>query len=344
MIYKKDKRIMKLWKETRQWSLVYFDMIYKRVYTRFDRLYFESQVFDSGLKIAKNLVKKGILENSDGAIIFNGEKYNLDKRVFVNQLGFPTYEAKELGLAEKEFSDFKPDKAIHLTGPEQASFFNVTIKVEELMNPKKFTGKQKHLIYGWVKLKEGKMSSRLGNVVEGEWLLNELKKRVLEKYVNEKKISAKKKEELAESIAISAAKYYFLKHGMPIEISFDIDEAVSLEGDTGPYLQYTYARAGSVLRKSRKKPAAGELGDEEFALIKKLAEFPEIIDKCVKELKPSLLANYLSELCLLFNEYYQNIRIIDSAKEAERLALAMAVKQTMENGLNLLGIKPVEKM
>ncbi|MFH0836866.1 MAG: arginine--tRNA ligase [Candidatus Aenigmatarchaeota archaeon] len=344
MMYKKDKKIMKLWKETRQWSLAYFDKIYKRVYTKFDKLYFESQVFDSGLKIAKILVKKGILENSEGAIIFNGEKYGLDKRVFVNQLGFPTYEAKELGLAEKEFSDNKPDKAIHLTGPEQASFFNVTIKVEELMNPKKFTGKQKHLIYGWVKLKEGKMSSRLGNVVEGEWLLNELKKNVLEKYVNEKKLSLKKKDELAESIAISAAKYYFLRHGMPIEISFDIDEAVSLEGDTGPYLQYTYARAGSVLRKSKKKPVIGELDDEETAIIKKIAEFPDIITKTVNELKPNLLANYLSELCLLFNEYYQNIRIIESAKEAERLALVQSLKQVMENGLELLGIKTIEKM
>src|SRR3989338_242801 len=182
-LYEKEPKTTKLWEETRKWSLDYFDKIYKRVYTKFDRLYFESEVAEPGIKISKDALKRGFLKRSEGAVIFDGEPYGLDKRVFINNLGFPTYEAKELGLAQLEFSEFgNINKAIHVVGPEQSSFFKVTFKVEELLNQRKFKDKQVHLAYGWVRLKEGKMSSRLGNVVEGEFLLDELKKSILEKY------------------------------------------------------------------------------------------------------------------------------------------------------------------
>ena len=271
-IYKKDPGIMKLWQETRQWSLDYFARIYGRVYTRYDRLFFESEVAEKGLKISQDALKKGILKESDGAVIFDGEPHGLDKRVFINSLGFPTYEAKELGLAELEFTEFgKIDKCIHVVGPEQASFFKVTFKVEELLD-QKYKDKQLHLAYGWVKLRDGKMSSRLGNVIEGEWLLQELKKAILGNYVAKEDHDENLKEEIAEAGAIGAAKYYFLKYGTASEISFDIKEAASLEGDTGPYLQYTHARAASILRKAGKEPKAGGLSEKETGLARKLAE------------------------------------------------------------------------
>ena len=343
-IYAKDAKIMKLWQETRQWSLDYFARIYSRVYTKYDRFYFESEVAQKGLEIARQALKKGILKESEGAGIFDGEAHSLDKRVFINSLGFPMYEAKELGLAELEFGEFGAiDKCIHVVGPEQASFFKVTFKVEELID-KKYKGKQFHLAYGWVKLREGKMSSRLGNVIEGEWLLEELKKSILENYVAKEDHDEKVKEEIAEAGAIGAAKHYFLKYGPGSEISFDIKEAASLEGDTGPYLQYTHARAASVLRKAKKKPKAGGLSGKETGLARKLAEFPAAAERAAAELKPNVVANYVFELASMFNAYYHEEKIIGSDNEVEKLALVAAAKNVIGISLNLLGIKPLEKM
>src|SRR3990167_9881546 len=179
MIYEQHGDVISLWKETRQWSLDYFDAIYKRVDAKFDRLYFESELPERGKKIIQEALKKGILEKSEGAIVFKGKPYGLDTRVFLNALSIPTYEGKELALAEKEFSEYgELDKCIHVVGPEQSSFFKVTFKVEELLNENKFKNKQYHLAYEWVKLKQGKMSSRTGNVVEAEWLIDEAKKRI----------------------------------------------------------------------------------------------------------------------------------------------------------------------
>jgi len=139
MIYDQDPEIMSLWKETKQWSLDYFDKVYERLHSHFDRLYLESEVTKRGLEISKEIYKKGILEKSQGAIVFNGKKYGLDTRVFINSLGYPTYEGKELGLAEKEFLDFgELDKIFHTVTPEQTSFFKVTFKVEELIDEKKY--------------------------------------------------------------------------------------------------------------------------------------------------------------------------------------------------------------
>lgn len=349
-VYEKNPKVMKLWKETRKWSLNYFDIIYKRVYTKFDRLYFESEVAEPGLKITKKALKKGILTTSEGATIFDGEKYGLDKRVFVNNLGFPTYEAKELGLAELEFSEFgKVDKCVHVVGPEQSSFFKVTFKVEELLDSKKFKDKQMHLAYGWVRLKEGKMSSRLGNVVEGEWLLNELKKNILEKYIKKQDYSEKEKLEVAEAVAIGAAKYYFLKVNVSSEISFDINEAISMEGNTGPYIQYAYTRCCSILEKAKKlgKKTSQNLMPEEKKLIKILSLFPEIVKKSGDELSPTHICNYAYELSTAFSNFYEKCRVLNAETEELknfRLNLVKSSQIVLGNCLKLLGIEPVEKM
>src|SRR3989338_5209884 len=203
----------------------------------------EIEKSNKGTQITKEALEKGILEKSEGAIVFNGKSYALDTRVFLNRLGIPTYEGKELALAEKEFSEFgEIDKCIHVVGPEQSSFFKVTFKVEELLNPKKYKGKQMHHIGGWVRLKQGKMSSRSGVVVEGPWLLDEAKKRILKDF--------KCDEDTAEAISVAAVKYSFLKNHISAEIAFDFDESISLEGNSGPYLLYTFVRTQSVLNKS----------------------------------------------------------------------------------------------
>ena len=343
MIYDRDPKIMPLWTETRQWSLDYFTQNYKRFYSHFDRLYFESEFYERGVEIVKEALKKGILEKSQGAIIFNGKKYGLDTRVFINSLGFPTYEGKELALAEKEFSDFgELDKAIHVVTPEQTSFFKVTFKVEELIDEKKYKNKQYHLIYEWVKLKAGKMSSREGNIIEANWLIDEVKKKILEK--------SKCDEKTAETLAVASAKYSFLKNGTQTIIHFDIDESIAVDGNSAPYLIYTYVRCQSVLKKSdfnnETMKQFNNANTDELNVLRILNQFPEIVQQSAIQLAPNLIANYLYELAQKYNYFYQKNKILESEEKIKqlRLMLTQATGKVIKEGLNLLGIKTVEKM
>lgn len=367
MIYDRNLKIMPLWTETRQWSLEYFEENYKRFYSHFDRCYFESELPKRGMEIVNELLKKGILEKSQGAIVFNGKKYGLDTRVFINSLGFPTYEGKELALAEKEFSDFgELDKIIHTVTPEQTSFFKVTFKVEELIDEKKYKNKQYHLAYEWVKLKAGKMSSREGNVIEANWLIDEIKNKILEKFKCDKNI--------AEILAVASAKYSFLKNGTQTIIHFDIDESIAVDGNSAPYLIYTYVRCQSVLNKSQKLEvkiqklnskvksdfnnetrlrslsydgqAMRQLNNDESNVLRLITQFPEIVEQAAIQLSPNLIANYLYELAQKYNYFYQKNKILESEEKIKqfRLMLTQAVGKVIKEGLYLLGIKTVEKM
>ena len=242
-LYKaEDEKLMEKYRMTRQLSLDYFDKIYHRLDTKFDRLYFESETADLGREIALKALQKKILLKSEGAVIFPGEKFGLHNRVFINSKGVPTYEAKDLGLAKIQFGEFRPDKILHVVAPEQSGYFQVLFRAMKDILPE-YEGKEIHLVYGWVRLKEGKMSSREGNVVLGEWLLDEAKKEIIKTF--------KCQDDIAEKVAVGAVKYSFLKVGMNQDIAFDLRESVSLEGNSGPYLQYTVVRCQSVLAKAR---------------------------------------------------------------------------------------------
>lgn len=352
-IYLQDKSIKKLYQETRQWSLDYFNRIYKRVKTKFDRLYFESEVFASGKKIVLENFKKGIFKKSEGAIIFEGEKYGLHNRVFINSEGNPTYEAKDMGLAKIQFKEYGPIKIIHVVAPEQSEYFKVVFKALELIMPKS-KGREVHLAYGWVKLKEGKMSSRTGEVVLGEWLLDEVKTRIAEIAKKNLKLQGAEKEISLEKIGLAAVKYSILKNGLAKEISFDLNESISLSGSSGPYLQYTYARIRSIIRKSKlkkqdisNKTQFDKLSDKkESLLILKIAKYPEIVEKAGINYEPSEIAKYLFELTQEFNDYYHSVSVLQANEEIKnaRLALIDAISQVIYNGLNLLGIETLEEM
>ena len=345
MIYDRDPKIIPLWMETRQWSLEYFNENYKRFYSYFDRLYFESEFYERGVEIVKESMKKGILEKSQGAVIFNGKKYGLDIRVFINSLGFPTYEGKEPALAEQEFSDFgELDKVIHVVTPEQTSFFKVTFKVEELIDEKKYKNKQYHLVYEWVKLKDGKMSSREGNIIEANWLIDEVKKKITEKF--------KCNEETAETLAVASAKYSFLKNGSQTIIHFDIDESIAVDGNSAPYLIYTYVRCQSVLNKADHNSINLQpfdsliINGDESDVLRLINKFPEIVQQAAIQLAPNLIANYLYELAQKYNYFYQKNKILESEEKIKqfRLVLTQAVGKVIKEGLYLMGIKTVEKM
>ncbi len=347
MIYSKHGEIVSLWEETKKWSYDYFDSIYSRVYTKFDRLYPESEFSRRGVEICKLAEKRKILQKSQGALVFIGKPFGLDTRVFINSQGFPTYEGKELALAHAEFSEFgELDKNIHVVTPEQTSFFKVTFKVEELLDEKKFKNKQFHLAYEWVKLKTGKMSSRTGNVVEGEWLIDQAKQKILEKFKTDAVTT--------EVIAVAAVKYSFLKNSVYNQIAFDFDESISLEGNSGPYLLYTYVRTQSVLKKTnsevrslqKDKGLPQKIESEERELLRTLYQFPEIVEKAAHDFSPNYIANYLYDLAQKYNLFYQKHKILEAEEPTRnfRLVLTQATGNVIKQGLYLLGIKTVEKM
>lgn len=352
-IYNQDKTIFQIYKTTRKWSLDYFGGIYKKLNTKFDRLYFESEVFENGKNIALKNLKKGVFKKSHGAVIFEGEKYGLHSRVFINSEGNPTYEAKDLGLAELQFKHKgKPDKILHVVGPEQSEYLKVIIKALEIVMPKS-KGREEHLRYGWVRLKDGKMSSRLGNVILGEWILSEAKKEILEIMKDASPAGElKNKNEIAEKVSLAAVKYSILKSGIDKDIVFDLKESVNLSGSSGPYLQYAAARINSILRKIRNAKQAAPIKFEmlndvkEFALAVKLAKYPEIVEIAGRNCDPSEIAKYLFELAQEFNDYYHSAPVLKAKIKIRqaRLALLAAVKQALENGMELLGIESVEKM
>jgi arginyl-tRNA synthetase len=342
-IYAQDKEIIKLWQETRLWSLNYFERIYQRLGTKFDRLYFESQVAEEGKEMVLEGLKKKIFQRSEGAIIFPGEKYGLHNRVFLNKKGLPTYEAKDLALAKKQFADFNPLKIFHVVGPEQKGYFEVVFKALEQILPRTI-GREFHLMYGWVRLKNGKMSSRTGEVVLGEWLLDEVKKQLLKKF--------KTAEKVAEKIAVGAVKYSLLKFNTLSEIAFDIEESINLEGDSGPYLQYTYARCQSVLAKTEDIKTEtidlpSHLKKEEKELLRTLYKFAEVIKEAEEKLAPNLICNFLFDLAQKYNLFYNKLSILKADRLDSvnfRLFLTLAVSKIIRNGLDLLGIETPERM
>ena len=336
-----DKTINKLWLLGVKWSLDKFHQIYKRVDSYFDREYLESETLELGFNYVNLALKKGILQKSQGALIFAGEKYDLDTRVFLNSQGFLTYEGKELGLVYLKLKEFgKLDLHINNVAVEQKSFFSVVYKVEELLDPANFKGVNYHNAYEFVGLKSGKMSSRRGQVVTAESILNEANKRI-KKIVTKNKVKLTDKE--IDFIAIGAVKYAYLKMSPFKYLAFDLDACVSFSGDSGPYLQYTYARAMSILRKNNpaQKSVQSKINSEEKQLLQKLMQFEETIISVTKSYSPNYLATYLNNLAQLFNNFYVKHKVQDNGF---RLDLTAAVAQVIKNGLYLLGIQTLERM
>jgi arginyl-tRNA synthetase len=328
---KLSKELVKLWKETRDWSLQYFDAIYKDFGVKYDRLYFESELTEKGKEYSLELLKKGVAKKSEGAIVVDLTAKDLGVAVLITKQGYALYNAKELYLAELQFGEFKPDKIIHVVAVPQTLFFKQLFELHKHHNPE-WSKKSFHLSYELVGLKGEKMASRLGNVV----LYDELIEKIRDK------ISEKSKKNVQE-ISMAALKYGMLKYDNNRKILFDWEASLQIKGDTGPYLQYTYARASSILKKGG-AGKIGELAKEEVKLLKMLAIFPEIVERSANEWQPHHLANYLHELSEEFNSYYQSTKVIGSELEKERLALVEKIKIVLGIGLGLLGIETLEEM
>ncbi|MEK7581384.1 MAG: arginine--tRNA ligase [Patescibacteria group bacterium] len=343
-IFAKDPSVLAIYEKGKKWSLDYFEQIYERLGTKFDFYYLESEVGEVGAKIVREFLEKGVFIKSEGAIVFPGEKYGLHSRVFINSLGLPTYEAKELGLAPTKYKDFAYDESVIVTGNEINDYFKVLLAALAQVAPE-LAVKTRHISHGMVRMPGGKMSSRLGNVLLGEWLLDEAKKRVIEAF---EEVPA----EVAEQIGVGAIKYALLKGNIGQDVNFTFEEAISLSGNSGPYLQYAYARCRSVLAKSNKQHAKSNKFDlenlepEESALLRTLGHFEEVVLDAAESFAPSALANFLYEAAQKYNSLYNNLPILKAGEKerGRRLFLTRATADVLKKGLSLLGIAAPEKM
>jgi arginyl-tRNA synthetase len=295
------------------------------------------------MKLVEEGKEKGVFEESDGAIVFRGESVGLHTRVFVTKEGLPTYETKDLGLAiaKKEYKPF--DLSITTTAVEQKEYFKVVFEALARVKPET-RGKYVSISHGMMQLQSGKMSSRKGNIITGESLLADMTKEALSK-MEERDIEDKKA--VAEVVGVAAIKYTVLKQSLGKNIIFDPAQALSFEGDSGPYLQYAHVRTHSLLRKAEAEgisPSTDAPTADVSEVEKLLIRFPEVVERATAQFEPHHVAQYLTELSAAFNSWYARERVIGSDGASYKLAVVDATRQTLGNGLNLLGIKAPEEM
>ncbi len=339
---KDDQSLLLLYQWGRQVSLDSFENLYKKLGTKFDAYFFESEVAEPAVEIVREYLTKGVFEESDGAVIFNGAKHDssLHTRVFLTSQGLPTYEAKDIAhaLRKNSFADF--DRSVIVTAAEQKGYFKVVL--EALRQIDENTAKRtEHLSHGMLRLPSGKMSSRSGEVITADQLLNIVTEEI-ETKMEQGDLSEVKT--IAEVIAVGAIKYSILKQDITKDMIFDLETSISREGNSGPYLQYMAVRVNSVIEKAGGLPGGFERLDEISNLEKLLARFPEVVRRSGKENAPQYLCTYLFTLAGQFSSYYSKNKIIGSETEAYRLFLTKAVGQVLVNGLYLLGIGSPDRM
>lgn len=308
--------------------------------TKFDTEIFESEVGERGTQIVKEHIGD-VFEESNGAVIFRGERHGLHTRVFLNSQGLPTYEAKDLGNFAKKLDVYPTwTQSYVVTGGEQREYFKVLVSALREVFPDTKGRVIAHIPTGFLTLTTGKMSSRKGNVLTGESLIAEVQEEARHKAEESR---ADDIEALTENVAVGALKYQILRQSVGSDIVFDKTRALSLEGDSGPYLQYAHARITSILEKARAQsftPSTEHSPENPYLLEKVLYRFPEVIRLAQTDLSPHHLVVYLTELASAFNSFYAQETIIDTNDEYTpyKLALTSAVRETLNRGLYLLGI------
>jgi arginyl-tRNA synthetase len=325
----------KIYWTCRQWSYEGFDKLYAQLQIHpFERYIPESEVTPLGLDIVKKGLKEGVFAESDGAIVYKGEDDGLHTRVFINSNGLPTYEAKDLGLAALKWRDYHFDLGFMITGNDIVEYMRVVIKALSHFYPE-VADRSRHLTHGMVRLPGGKkMSSRKGN--------NPMAQDILDAAVAANKAATGSDD---YDVVLAAVKYAFLKYRIGGDMIYDPEASVSLEGDSGPYLQYAHARARSILAKAGEpKGSATDLESAERSLARKISEYPEVVAKAIDELMPHHIAGYLYELAQSFNRFYEHNRVVGDPRQAIRRHLVSLYADVLKDGLNLLNITAPERL
>jgi arginyl-tRNA synthetase len=346
---KKDKQLMVLWKKTRTASINAWKNIYKDLNTKFDVHYFESEMEKPAKEFVQMLLTKKIAKISDGATVIDFNDFgepNLGVFLLLRKDGTVLYGGKDMSLAEKKFRNFRLDKSYYIIGREQDLYIHQVFKALELMKSKA-AGKSFYIPLSEVRFPWGKMSSRTGDNI----LYSDFKKELIEyakkEITKRQKLPDRELENRALKIAVATMKYTMLKQDANKAIIFNKKEAMNFEGNTGPYLLYTYARARSILKKANYKKTKfkiPELNDEEKRLILQLSKFPEEVKKAKNDLAPNHIANYAYQLAQYFNEFYHSNKVLGSDSESFKLCLVDSSSQVLKNSLALLGIETLEEM
>lgn len=364
-----ENKLATLYWQGRKLSYDYFKDFYASIGLKFDKYYPESAVVDLGLAKVKEQLENGVYEESHGAVIFNGEKYGLHTRVFINQAGVPTYETKDVGLIFTKWNDYHFDKSIVITGNEQQEYMKVVLKSVEQYAPQ-LVDRTTHLTHGLVKLPGNiKMSSRKGNFLKAKDVLEMVREALKNEYGSDD-----------ETVSLAATKYAFLKYKMGGNIIFNPQESVKMTGNSGPYLLYACVRAKKILtsvgnipekhlsqqeeygviehhddggegafRRSinkdiEKSLTSSILNSYERQLIKKILEYKLVLQEAVIEMAPHKVANYLYLLAQEFSRFYEHCPVAGSEEETERAQITKVYLNTMTHGLSILGINIPEEM
>ncbi len=346
-----DNETRVLWKKMNSWALQGFNETYKKFNLKFDKEYFESEIYENGKKLVLDGLKNGLFEKDEtGAVVADLEKEGMDKKVLLRSDGTSIYMTQDLYLAQLKYKDFKMDKSVYVVASEQNYHFKVLFT---LLKKLKMPAAEKcyHLSYGMVYLPEGKMKSREGNVVDADDLVEEIielaENEIKKRWPELKKSEVEKR---AKAIGMAALKFHLLKFDPASDITFNPAESISFEGETGPYVQYCIARINSIFRKHGKDVKKVDFSllnaPEEFKITKLLHEFPKIVNDAAEQYKLHFITHYLTDLSKAFSNYYEHYPVLkaDPKIRDARLLLLKAVKEVLALGLGLLDIIILEEM
>ena len=354
-----DPEVRALWEKMNSWVYAGFDETYKALGVSFDKIYYESNTYLVGKKKVEEGLKKGLFfRKDDNSVWADLTKEGLDQKLLLRKDGTSVYMTQDIGTAEMRFNDFPIDKMIYVVGNEQNYHFQVLSILLDRLGFK--WGKDLvHFSYGMVELPNGKMKSREGTVVDADDLVASMienAKKLSEDKVNKLEgITEEEKNEIARIVGMGALKYFILKVDARKNMLFNPEESIDFNGNTGPFIQYTYARIRSILRKAAAQdillPASladdAPLNEKEIELIQKLNDFGAAVAQAGIDYSPSGIANYCYELTKEFNQFYHDYSILSADTEAEkitRLVLAKNVAKVIRNGMALLGIEVPERM
>ncbi|TWP28811.1 arginine--tRNA ligase [Apibacter muscae] len=348
-----DTEIRELWHAMNHWVYQGFEMTYKQLGVSFDIIQYESNTYLLGKDIVEKGLEKGILlQKEDGSIWADLTEEGLDQKLLLRADGTSVYMTQDLGTAVERFAKYKLDQLIYTVGNEQDYHFQVLFLVLKKLGYT-WADQMYHLSYGMVDLPSGKMKSREGTVVDADELMHEMIETAKQISIERGKLeefTQEDKSKINESVGLGALKYYILKVDPKKRILFNPEESVEFNGNTGPFIQYTYARIQSILRKEKPQETVkndNKLNEVEKNLIIQLSNFPEAIEKSAHDLNPSIIANYVYEVVKEFNHLYQNYPILNSESIENkhlRLELTQFTGQVIALSLHLLGIESPDRM
>ena len=346
-----DKEVINLWKKMNSWVYEGFSVTYENLNVSFDSEYFESNTYLKGKEIIlKGLTDKIFYQKDDNSVWVNLEPYGLDEKILLRSDGTSVYITQDIGTAFLRYKDHpKMDGMIYTTGNEQDYHFKVLFKILSLLGYR-WADKLNHLSYGMVDLPTGKMKSRKGLVVDADELIESMNKKaktISESLGKINDLSALDQNKLYRQVSLAALKYHILKVDPKKSILFDPNESIDFNGNTGPFIQYTYARIKSLSRKNKNKMSFTKvnLSDKEKDLIIQLNDLPNVILNAYKNLNPGLIANYCYELVKLYNSFYQSSTILGNEQiNSFRIMLSNRVGSCIKKSMSLLGIDMPERM